>query len=315
MTKEVGHALRLKYLGIKTYHEAIIYMREDCHVCHAEGFEVQTRIQVTLGKRSIIATLNVVTSELLKPGEASLSHYAWDSLNAKEGDEIQLSHPKPLESLSYVHTKIYGNELSFKQIKAIVDDVLSGRLSDLQISAFLAASAAERLSNTEIMKLTKAMIDSGDRLSWSSPLIVDKHCVGGLPGNRTTLVVVPIVAAFGLTIPKTSSRAITSPAGTADTMETLAPVSLSPKAMCHVVEKENGCIVWGGAVSLSPADDVLIRVERALELDSEGQLVASILSKKLLQEQPMPLLIFQWDLPQKSGISPGLYFLSNPLKK
>ncbi|MFO9313278.1 thymidine phosphorylase, partial [Legionella pneumophila serogroup 1] len=202
MTKEVGHALRLKYLGIKTYHEAIIYMREDCHVCHAEGFEVQTRIQVTLGKRSIIATLNVVTSELLKPGEASLSHYAWDSLNAKEGDEIQLSHPKPLESLSYVHTKIYGKELSFKQIKAIVDDVLSGRLSDLQISAFLAASAAERLSNTEIMKLTKAMIDSGDRLSWSSPLIVDKHCVGGLPGNRTTLVVVPIVAAFGLTIPK-----------------------------------------------------------------------------------------------------------------
>ncbi|MFO2535765.1 thymidine phosphorylase, partial [Legionella pneumophila serogroup 1] len=121
----------------------------------------------------------------------------------------------------------------------------------------------------------------GDRLSWSSPLIVDKHCVGGLPGNRTTLVVVPIVAAFGLTIPKTSSRAITSPAGTADTMETLAPVSLSPKAMCHVVEKENGCIVWGGAVSLSPADDVLIRVERALELDSEGQLVASILSKKI----------------------------------
>ncbi|HAU1639079.1 TPA: thymidine phosphorylase family protein [Legionella pneumophila] len=278
---EEPHTLRLKHLGIKTYHEAIIYMREDCHVCHSEGFEVQTRIQVTLGQRSIIATLNIVTSELLKRGEASLSHYAWDSLSAKEGDEIQLSHPKPLESLSYVHTKIYGNELSFKQIKAIVDDVLSGRLSDLQISAFLAASAAERLSNIEIVKLTKAMIDSGDRLSWSSPLIVDKHCVGGLPGNRTTLIVVPIVAAFGLTIPKTSSRAITSPAGTADTMETLAPVSLSPEAMCQVVDKENGCIVWGGAVSLSPADDVLIRVERALELDSEGQLVASILSKKI----------------------------------
>lgn len=311
MTKEVGHALHLKYLGIKTYHEAIIYMREDCHVCHSEGFEVQTRIQVTLGQRSIIATLNVITSELLKPGEASLSHYAWDSLHAQEGDEIHLSHPKPLESLSFVHRKIYGNELSSEQFKVIVDDVLSGRLSDLQISAFLAASAAGRLTNIEIMKLTKAMIDSGDRLSWSSPLIVDKHCVGGLPGNRTTLIVVPIVAAFGLTIPKTSSRAITSPAGTADTMEVLAPVSLSPKAMRQVVEKENGCIVWGGAVSLSPADDVLIRVERALELDSEGQLVASILSKKIatgathavidipvgptakVRNQPMALLLKQ----------------------
>ncbi|HHU0079798.1 TPA: thymidine phosphorylase family protein [Legionella pneumophila] len=281
VSHETKPVLRLKYLGIKTYHEAIIFMREDCHVCHSEGFEVQTRIQVTLGKRSLIATLNVVTSELLKPGEASLSNYAWDFLNAQEGDAIYLSHPKPLESLSYVHTKIYGKELSSEQIKIIVDDVLSGRLSDLQISAFLAASAAGRLTSTEIMKLTKAMIDSGDRLSWSSPLIVDKHCVGGLPGNRTTLIVVPIVAAFGLMIPKTSSRAITSPAGTADTMETLAPVSLSPKAMRQVVEKENGCIVWGGAVTLSPADDVLIRVERALDLDSEGQLVASILSKKI----------------------------------
>ncbi|HAT8651878.1 TPA: thymidine phosphorylase family protein [Legionella pneumophila] len=281
VSHENSHVLCLKYLGIKTYHEAIIYMREDCHVCHSEGFEVQTRIQVSLGGRSIMATLNVVTSELLKPGEASLSNYAWDSLKAKEGDEIQLSHPKPLESLSFVHTKIYGNELSYEQLKGIVDDVLSGRLSDVQIAAFLAASSAGHLTKNEIMRLTQVMIDSGDRLSWSSPLVMDKHCVGGLPGNRTTLIVVPIVAAFGLIIPKTSSRAITSPAGTADTMETLAPVYLSPKAMRHVVEKENGCIVWGGAVSLSPADDVLIRVERALDLDSEGQLVASILSKKI----------------------------------
>lgn len=281
VSKQTSHGLRLKHLGIKTYHEAIIYMREDCHVCHSEGFEVQTRIQVTLGQRSIIATLNVVTSELLQPGEAGLSDYAWESLHAKEGDEIQVSHPKPLESLSYVHTKIYGKELSYEQMKVIIDDVLSGRLSDVQISAFLAASASGRLTSTEVMKLTKAMIDSGDRLSWPSPLVVDKHCVGGLPGNRTTLIVVPIVAAFGLMIPKTSSRAITSPAGTADTMETLAPVHLSPQKMRQVVEQENGCIVWGGAVSLSPADDVLIRVERAIDLDSEGQLVASILSKKI----------------------------------
>jgi thymidine phosphorylase len=109
---------------------------------------------------------------------------------------------------------------------------------------------------------------------------VDKHCVGGLPGNRTTPIVVAVVAAQGLTIPKTSSRAITSPAGTADTMEMLAPVDLDIAAMRRVVEKESGCIVWGGAAGLSPADDILVRVERPLELDSEGQLVASVLSKK-----------------------------------
>lgn len=110
--------------------------------------------------------------------------------------------------------------------------------------------------------------------------MVDKHCVGGLPGNRTTLLVVPIVAACGLTMPKTSSRAITSPAGTADTMEVLAPVNLDVRSMRRVVERTGGCIVWGGSVRLSPADDILIRVERPLDLDSEGQLVASVLSKK-----------------------------------
>lgn len=279
--KEHSHQLKLKRLGINTYHEAIIYMRSDCHVCRSEGFEVQTRIEVILGNRSMIATLNIIESDLLLSSEASLSEYAWNYLQAKDGDEIHLAHPKPLESLSYVHAKIYGDELGLEQMQAIVSDVLSGRLSDIQIAAFLAASAGGRLNKTEIKELTKVMILSGDQLKWATDLVIDKHCVGGLPGNRTTLIVVPIVAAFGLTIPKTSSRAITSPAGTADTMEVLAPVTLSPSEMHRVVEKENGCIVWGGAVALSPADDVLIRVERALDLDSEGQLIASILSKKI----------------------------------
>ena len=124
------------------------------------------------------------------------------------------------------------------------------------------------------------MIDVGERLDWGRNLVVDKHCVGGLPGNRTTLLVVPIVAACGLTMPKTSSRAITSPAGTADTMEVLAPVDLDIAAMRRTVERTGACIVWGGSVRLSLADDILIRVERPLDHDSEGQLVASVLSKK-----------------------------------
>ena len=129
--------------------------------------------------------------------------------------------------------------------------------------------------------MTRAMIDAGDKLTWDSDLVVDKHSVGGLPGNRTTPIVVAIVGACGLVMPKTSSRAITSPAGTADTMETLAPVDLNVAAMRRVVEQEGACIVWGGSVGLSPADDVMIWVERVLDLDSEGQLVASVLSKKV----------------------------------
>ncbi len=273
--------LKIKHLGIDTYKDPIIYMRRDCHVCTSEGFEVHARIRVTTAQKSIIATLNIIDNRVLDPGEASLSNYAADLLGVKEGDLITVSHAKTIGSLSSVRAKIYGHSLNKDQIYEIVSDITHGRYSDIHIAAFLTACAGGRMTQQEISDLTQAMVSQGDRLSWHSKMVVDKHCVGGIPGNRTTPIVVAIVAAYGLTMPKTSSRAITSPAGTADTMEVLAPVELSVSAMKDVVGKENGCVVWGGAVSLSPADDILIRVEKALELDSEGQLVASVLSKKI----------------------------------
>jgi thymidine phosphorylase len=276
-----AYSMRLKRLGIDTYKEAVIYLNKDCDICRSEGFTAQARIEVTLGSKSIIATLNTVTSDLLTCEEASLSNHAWKFLDAKETDAISLSHPKPLKSLSIIRSKIYGNPLNLEAMNTIISDVVSGRLSDIEIATFLTACAGDRLDKTEITDLTTAMIDAGEKLKWPVEKVVDKHCVGGLPGNRTSLIVVPIVAAFGLTIPKTSSRAITSPSGTADTMEVLAPVNLDITAMRKVVEKENGCMIWGGAVTLSPADDILISVEHVLDLDSEGQLVASVLSKKI----------------------------------
>jgi thymidine phosphorylase len=137
------------------------------------------------------------------------------------------------------------------------------------------------MTSAELLALSQAMARAGTQLSWNKPIVVDKHCIGGIPGNRTSMIVVPIVAAHGLTIPKTSSRAITSPAGTADTMEVLARVDLGVSEMKEVVAACNGCLVWGGHVNLSPADDILISVERPLSLDTREQMVASIMSKKL----------------------------------
>jgi len=256
-------------------------MRRDCPVCLSEGFTAHARVCLTRGEHSIIATRYHVTGDLLSPGEAGLSESAWRRLGLSEGETISVSHPRPLESLSKVRGKVYGRPLDAKALKEIVADIVAGRFSDIHISSFITACSARPLDQDEMVALTRAMTDAGDRLSWNMRPVVDKHCVGGLPGNRTTPIVVAIAAACGLTMPKTSSRAITSPAGTADAMETMAPVDLDITAMRRVVEREGGCVVWGGAVRLSPADDTLIRVERALDLDSEGQLVASVLSKKI----------------------------------
>ena len=275
------HTLRVQRLGIDTHQQAVVYMRQDCPVCRSEGFAAEARVTLAHGERAIVATLNVVTSELLAPGDAGLSEAAWTRLGVADGDAVRVGHPPPLESLSLVRAKVYGRALDAAAMQAIVQDLAAGRYSDIHLASFVTGCAAARLTQDEMVSLTRAMVDAGERLTWPGAPIVDKHSVGGLPGNRTTLVVVPIVAAFGLTMPKTSSRAITSPAGTADTMETLAPVALDRTRMRRVVEREGACIAWGGELALSPADDILIRVERPLELDAEGQLVASVLSKKV----------------------------------
>lgn len=268
-------------LGIDTWQEHVIYLHPDCSVCSSEGFTAQARVQVQIGDRRIIATLNLVGAPLLETAQASLSASAALALAARTGDVVRISHAPALESVRALRAKIYGRRLDGGQIESIIRDISAGRYPDVHISAFLTACADGRMNGRETVDLTRAMVNSGERLVWDQAVVADKHCVGGLPGNRTTPIVVAIAAAGGLILPKTSSRAITSPAGTADTMETLTRVALDAAELRRVVERVGASLVWGGALNLSPADDILIRVERALDIDSDAQLVASILSKKI----------------------------------
>lgn len=272
---------RARRLRLHTHHELIAVMRSDSPVCHAEGLAAHTQIYIRNGGRPIAATLFQVDGEFLAGDEIGLSEAAWQALGVDEGTIVQVGHAPPLESITCVRQRIYGHRLNAAALRSIVEDVVAGRYSDVHLAAFLTATAALPFDEDETYSLTKAMVDAGDRLRWPSEIVVDKHSVGGLPGNRTTPIIVAIAAACGLTMPKTSSRAITSPAGTADTMETLTRVDLDLEAMQRVVASEGGCLAWGGAVRLSPADDIFIGVERALDIDTEGQLIASVLSKKI----------------------------------
>lgn len=273
--------LRARRLGIYASGEPVVFMRTDCFVCRSEGLSARSQVLLAANGRETVATLYHVSSDLLASDEAGLSEDAWSRLQVADGDPLVARHPDPVESLAKVRSRVHGNRLDDAGLQAILRDVVERRYADVHLASFITACASLPLDARETVGLTRAMVDVGEKLSWPSRPVVDKHSVGGLPGNRTTPIVVAIVAAHGLTMPKTSSRAITSPAGTADTMETLAPVDLDLPAIRRVVEQESGCIVWGGAVRLSPADDILIRVERALDLDPEGQLVASVLSKKI----------------------------------
>ena len=273
--------LRLVRAGIDTYQQPVVYMHRDCPVCRAEGFTALTRVLVRCGGRELVATLNVVHGDHFGMDEARLSEAAWLALEPAPDALGEFSHADPPASAPALRAKVFGQRLLDADFVGLMRDTVDNRLSDIELAAFVTACAGERLDHGETLALTRAMVQVGQTLDWGGGTVLDKHCVGGLPGNRTTPIVVAIVAAAGHRIPKTSSRAITSPAGTADTMEVMAPVALDLATMRRVVEQEGGCIVWGGNVRLSPADDILIRIERPLDFDSDGQLVASILSKKV----------------------------------
>lgn len=275
------HSLRARRVGVYSQQENLVFMRTDCPVCRSEGLTARSQVLVRSEKGEVTATLYPVSSEYIGTDEVGLSEAAWALLGIAEGDSLVVRHAEPVESLSKVRHRIYGHRLDREALTAIMSDIVAGRYSDVHLAALLTACATVPLDDRETADLTRVMVAVGEKLSWARDVVVDKHCIGGLPGNRTTPIVVAIVASHGLLMPKTSSRAITSPAGTADAMETMAPVDLDISTIRKVVEKESGCIVWGGAVRLSPADDILIRVERMLDIDAEGQLIASVLSKKI----------------------------------
>ncbi|MFI5000157.1 MAG: thymidine phosphorylase family protein [Reyranellales bacterium] len=273
--------LRLKQLGIDTCHETVAFLARRCPLYRAQEFVALARIEISGAGRRIVATLNIVDDDsIMAADELGLSLLAHRQLGLPDGTPVEIAQAVPPASLDHVRAKIDGAVLSPEAYQAIIGDLAAHRYSKMEIAAFLIASARFTTA-PEVLSLTRAMAAVGNRLEWNGDAIVDKHCIGGIPGNRTSMIVVPIVAAHGLKIPKTSSRAITSPAGTADTMEVLARVDVGPEAMREIVAAENGCLVWGGHANLSPADDVLIAVERPLSIDTPEQMVASILSKKM----------------------------------
>lgn len=183
-------------------------------------------------------------------------------------------------AIDAIKKKLTGKTLSYHEIFSIMDEIAGQRLGPVLTTYFAAAGFTEGFNDEELYFLTKAMVDTGPKLHFTG-IVADKHSTGGVAGTRTTMIVVPIIAAAGFQIPKTSSRAITSPAGTADTMEVVAPVTFSPRQIEAIVERSGGCIVWGGHLGLAPADDVIIQVEQPLAFESFDKIIVSIMAKKV----------------------------------
>lgn len=244
------------------------------------GVDEGERVKVVHHDRSMVALVNT-PSDGLPPGHVLLSCRLAEGLGVEDGAEVDLSYCSPPLSVQAIRSAVRGKSLTKDMCYAIIGDVVAGGLSDAEMAAFVVSQAYRDVSMDEVEHLARAMADCGQKITFDRT-VYDKHSVGGVPGNKVSLLIVPIVAAAGLLIPKTSSRSITSPSGTADTMEVLAPVDLEPREFKRAALRAGGAIVWGGKLGLAPADDILIRkVEHPLSIDPVSQLLASVMSKKL----------------------------------
>jgi len=243
------------------------------------SLHVGHRVSISKNNKKIISIVDTV-SGFLKPNEIAVSNEISEILKLKPGDFVNVEITQRPQSINLIKKKLKGEKLSKKEILEIITNISNNSLTEAEIAFFISAVYTNGMDLSETKYLTEAMIKTGNKLRLGEK-IADKHCIGGIAGNRTTPLVVSICAVAGLKIPKTSSRAITSAAGTVDVIETIAKVDYSIEKIKKIIKKTNGCFVWGGALGLAPVDDKIIKIGRIVRVDSQSQLLASILSKKI----------------------------------
>ena len=237
-----------------------------------------------------ISTIVDVVKGIVKEDEIAISSELEKFLNFKISKKVEVNLAVPPKNLYFIKKKLNNHQLTKNEIDAIIKDVVNNSLSDSEIALFITAVYKYGTNMKETIYLIEAIRKSGSQLRIKGKFIADKHSVGGVPGNRTTPIVVSICAAGGLIMPKNSSRAITTAAGTADVIETIADVEFSIKDLKKIIKKTGACMVWGGGLGMVPADARMMDVERSLKIDPESQLIASIMSKKLAADSKYILI-------------------------
>lgn len=254
------------------------------------------RLQIKRMKRKESANCVIdITKKGIKEGEIGLFEEVLKKLKITHGMHIEVQRAERPASIQAIKRKLEGEELTDFEVNMIVKDIVNNELSETELTYFVSGCYSKGLSTKETVALTNAIVNNGEQLHFKKgQIIIDKHSIGGVPGNRTTMIVIPIIASLGYTIPKTSSRAISSPSGTADTFEVLAPVTLNKKKMEQVLRKTKACIAWGGAVDLASADDKMIKIRHPLGIDPNGMLLASIMAKKKAAGATHVLIDIPW---------------------
>jgi len=265
------------------------------------GFREGESIMIGFGEIELYADV-METDSKVPEGCIGLFEEIWKEYDLDEGTSIFVDVHEPSPSLSAISKKLMGKTLTKSELEGIMKDIGTRQLRETEIAFFISTFFNPGFNDDEIYWMTKGMAESGDTLSFkgirgNGDLVADKHSIGGVAGKAITPTLVPILVEGGLIVPNTSTRAITSPAGTTDILEVVMPVALDKEKVLEVVKKTGGCMFWGGSLKLSPADDVIINVERSLRIQEFQKVLVSIVAKKVCMGITNVLI----DLPYGKG--------------
>lgn len=185
-------------------------------------------------------------------------------------------------TLEAIRKKMRGEEVSYKEIYSIIKDISENKLDDTLMTYYVASSFFYPTTDEETYLTAKAMAECGVMFKYSKwEIIADKHCIGWVPWNETTMAIIPIIASlWGIKIPKNFSKSITSPAATWECVNVLMDINFNKDGIEKLVKELNCCLVRWGWLDLAPADDKLIKVQYPLSMQSKAKVVSSIMAKK-----------------------------------
>jgi putative thymidine phosphorylase len=247
-----------------------------------EGILPGTRLEVLspVNGKKHVAYVDV-TEKIVSNLEVGVDPVLWADFELKSNDLMSLDLLPQPDSLGFIRKKLLRNKLNYAEIKDILQDIVDGKLGDIETTYFAACGFNPGFDEDELYYLVKAMAESGEKIKWPYEKVIDKHSIGGLAGKGITPIIVSIIASKGLVIPNTSTRAITAPAGTTDIMEVFCNMEFNREEIIDLVKKNNACIIWGGGLDLAPADEALIEIEKPLGIELYDKFIVSILAKKV----------------------------------
>lgn len=270
--------LKLKHIPVQSFGENIAYIHKNCTSYKVDDLYKATKLEIHKGGKTIYAFLQIVDETgVLEADEIGLNDDAFNTLNMSEGTEVHVSLAAPSASTKALHRKIAGEVLTSGEYAAIIGDITAGRYSKMDMAAFLVACASS-MTATELVSFTEALV-AQKVLHWDEKsIVVDQHCLGGVPADKTDLVILAIVSAYGLPMAKPSIRSLTSCAGVADTMGVMADVDFNAAKFQKFVRANNGAIVNYDAMEETKVNHLLHDVRSQLGINQNELVIASILA-------------------------------------